>query len=360
MVAGQALNADKDGDSATGDDAVAFDPGGALAGTNTAQAAILANIMAASFAAPTDGSSSVVHTFLQAAVDNANTDDVDESRDAATVMGTYNGAMGTYTCSGANACTATVNEKGMLTGMTDGWIFEPAMGATSDVPDANYLAYGFWLSRTSNSDDVVTKYNEVETFAYAVGMPATADGRAVDIATIGSVEGSAKYNGGAAGVYVHTNDGGEITSATSGHFQADVTLNANFGGGNIAANQQFTIDGSVTNFALSGGEDNDWAVKLGLADFGGRTEGNAPGMTAPGDDRVGTFDGMAQGDTLAAQGSWDGVFWGLAGSSVDHDGDAGGTNPTDNIAQKPSAVTGEFNAYFTNGGVAGGYGANQE
>ena len=37
-------------------------------------------------------------------------------------------------------------------------------GATSDVADADYLHYGFWLARTSK-DGVVTSYDEVETFA---------------------------------------------------------------------------------------------------------------------------------------------------------------------------------------------------
>ena len=48
--------------------------------------------------------------------------------------------------------------------MTAGWIFTPDEGATSDVPDADYLHYGFWLQRTTDEDGVLT-YDEVETFA---------------------------------------------------------------------------------------------------------------------------------------------------------------------------------------------------
>ena len=48
--------------------------------------------------------------------------------------------------------------------MTDGWIFTPDKGATSDVADADYLHYGFWLMRTTDADGAIT-YNEVETFA---------------------------------------------------------------------------------------------------------------------------------------------------------------------------------------------------
>ena len=35
-----------------------------------------------------------------------------------------------------------------------GWAFIPDEGATSDVPDADYLHYGFWLKRTADADGV--------------------------------------------------------------------------------------------------------------------------------------------------------------------------------------------------------------
>ena len=78
--------------------------------------------------------------------------------------------MGTYKCNGAGAsCTVTVDSaKGVMTAITDGWIFTPDAGATSDVADADYLHYGFWLMRTTK--DGATTYNEVETFAEATGF----------------------------------------------------------------------------------------------------------------------------------------------------------------------------------------------
>ena len=66
--------------------------------------------------------------------------------------------------------------------------------------------------------------------------------------------GTATYNGGAVGVYVKNvlDDQANVVSATSGHFSADVELNASFGGGTVAANDQFTIDGTMaTGFALT-------------------------------------------------------------------------------------------------------------
>ena len=312
-------------------------------------------IMSASFSSASAGGSDATHAFLPAKDDDTSTADVDESRDAAKVMGSYDGGMGHYICStgdgGAN-CTVKVNAKGVVTGISAGWIFTPAAGAMVDVDDTSYLAYGFWLDRTSK-DGKVTSYDEVETFAMVVGMEETTEGSGVD--EIGSVMGSATYKGGAAGVYVNANDGGTIDKATSGHFQADITLNAKFGGGNIGVNNQFAIDGSITNFALSGKEENDWKVELMPADFSGRA-GMGPGKEAAGTSHENAFKGDAKGDALAATGSWNGVFYGAAGSEIDHDNDTS----TDGINQAPAAVVGEFNAYFTDGGVAGAYGANKE
>ena len=104
-------------------------------------------VQSSAFAAGTG--SSVTHTFNAAVVDDDQTAVVDESMDAAAVAGTYNGAMGMYRCNGGAGadCTVVVDDEGMLTAMSAGWVFIPAMGATSDVPDADYLNYGFWLKR---------------------------------------------------------------------------------------------------------------------------------------------------------------------------------------------------------------------
>ena len=64
---------------------------------------------------PGSGQSATL-TFTQAIVDNANTQDMDETKAAAEVMGYYNGAMGTYKCTGADACTVTADSMGKLTG----------------------------------------------------------------------------------------------------------------------------------------------------------------------------------------------------------------------------------------------------
>ena len=290
----------------------------------------------------------------------ADTDDGtpgNQPRAAFETAGTYNGADGTYKCNGENNdCTVDLNAKGEITGMSAGWVFIPGDGETVDVADASYLSYGFWLKRTMSAKDG-TVYDAVETFAMAHGIDRS------DAQNIGQVTGDATYEGGAAGVYVKnvTDNQGATLSSTSGQFEADVELNANFGGGNIGVNNQFAISGEVKNFTLhptddggnSNAADNDWAVKLNAADFSGRT-GMGPGKEPAESGFENTFSGTATGDSSAAAGSWSGAFWGAAGQ-IDHDND-GGTTPA--INTPPSAVTGEFNANFTDGTAAGGFGVN--
>ncbi|MDE0374047.1 MAG: hypothetical protein OXI73_16105, partial [Rhodospirillales bacterium] len=320
MAPGQALNADADGTAATGADAVAFDPGGALDGSSPGDATVLAKIMSNAFASST------------AAVLTFGGDDPDDATDGAfTTAGSYNGATGTYTCAGgAVDCTVTLDAMGVLINMSDGWIFTPDMGATSDVPDADYLQYGFWLKKTTDAMGAVT-YDEVETFA-ASSVAASGD--------VGAVTGSATYRGGTTGVYVRNvyNPDGTVDRATSGHFTADANLTATFGQvnddageGTIAPNRLYTLSGTIDGFRLSGGEANMWSVAL----HGDITE--STGIAA----------GTARGGVAGRDGSFSASFH---GSVTDGNNDA----------VRPHTVVGEFNADFSNGAVAGAFGARKE
>ena len=248
------------------------------------------------------------------------------------VAGTYDGAPGMYRCNAASgaSCTVSLDDEGMIIAMSDGWVFTPSAGAMVDVPDTSYLHYGFWLKRTTDDDGVLT-YNEVDTFAGASIAPS---------GPVADVDGTASYSGDAVGVYVHhvlSEGGGRIESSTSGHFKADASLKATFGQvnagdpplGTIAPNLLNSITGTIDNFALSGGEQNDWSVNL------------AKGAI---DTSNGTASGMAEGG--GASGSYSGTFHGALDSS----------DPT----VQPSAVVGEFNANMSNGSVAGAFGANKE
>ena len=242
------------------------------------------------------------------------------------VVGTFHGASGTYTCVDTAGCSVTVDDKGKLTAASDGWVFYPASGARAVVADADFLSYGAWLKRTTDVDGVLT-YNDVETFATS-SVPAS---------DASDVVGTATYEGGAAGVYVHNvlDPAGEIASATGGHFTADATLMATFGQvqddgseDTIALNMIDTISGAIDNFVLSGDEPQSWSVELERADI----------VANPTDDAPHVGDGATDGGV--GPGTYSATYYGAA----------------DDVTQ-PGSVGGEFNAHFTNGSVAGGYGA---
>ena len=257
-------------------------------------------------------------TVLMFADDDTTTNDMDEAFETA---GTYNGADGTYRCNGEADCTVTLDADGDITAISVGWIFTPDPGATSDVADADYQNYGFWLKRTTDEDGVLT-YDEVETFA----------GSSVPVSgSVASVTGNASYKGGATGVYVKNvyDTLGDIESATSGHFTADAILKAYFGGTSVAGDLQNTVTGTIDNFALSGDEANAWAVNL---------EGD-----------ITEADGIASG--AATGGGTPGTF-----SATFH----GSVEAVEEVVPQPSSVVGEFDANFSNGTVAGGFGARKQ
>ena len=318
------VDADEDGgDGALINDFTALHVG-VMGNPIAADSPILKLVKSDSFTAATEAE-------LMFAADVVATTGKDEAKE---VDGYYNGAKGTYRCDGTAECMVTIGTvegKLVINGMSAGWIFTPAEGATSDVADSSYLHYGFWLKKTTDEDGVLT-YNEVETFA----------GASVDAsANVTAVQGTASYTGDAVGVYVHnvlSDGGGMIESSTSGHFKADASLTATFAqiapelpnAGSIPPSLLNTITGTINNFDLSGDEANDWSVNL------------AKGMIAPNAD---TFSGDAHGGGTA--GTYSGTFHG----DVAEVGD---------VVPQPSAVVGEFNANFSNGSVAGGFGANKQ
>ena len=265
-------------------------------------------------------------TVPSAVEDNAGTMDVDETVAAFETDATFNGAPGKLKCAGDNPCTVTLDPAGKITEFGNGWEFTPAVGATVDVADKDYLHYGFWLQKTTDADGADT-YTEVQTFA----------GSSVDQSTdVSAVTGTAEYNGGAVGVYVKNvyNPDRTIASATSGHFQAKASLMAYFTGNDVAQSKQNTITGTINQFVLQHGEENEWSVALK-----GTIATNA-------------FSGEANGG--GEEGSFSGTFRGL-NDEYDHDDDT----ETGPIRRQPSSVVGEFDANFNDGTVAGGFGARK-
>ena len=143
-------------------------------------------------------------------------------------------------------------------------------------------------------------------------------------------------------MYVHSevNSDGSRVATTAGQFAADATLTATFGqvpvsaedtDGTIAPNLLNTVTGTIDDFVLEHGEANAWAVNLqGDIDMADGTVTSANGATGGG-----------------APGAWNATFHG----STD-DGD-------NNATVQPSSVVGEFDANFSNGSVAGAFGARK-
>ena len=334
MVMGQALNArdlddavDADEDGTATNDFTAL----TVAGNGADDAAIAVRMLVMSDSFASGSGASTTHTFDYEQADGDDTTLGAQPVEAAEVDGTYNGADGTYLCASTSAdCTVTVNAKGEVTGMSDGWVFIPGEDATSDVADADFLHYGFWLKNTTDKDGVVT-YNEVETFATA---SVAASGN------VAAVTGKGTYSGGATGVYVRDSLGedGTVMHSTSGRFTADASLTAYFSqtvddtdttgvdeSGQLRPADLNTVTGTIDSFRLSGGESNAWSVAL-------------------------------KGDIDTAEGTASGT---ANGGGVERMFNATFHGPTADDTQ-PSSVVGEFNASFSNGTVAGGFGATRD
>ena len=162
-----------------------------------------------------------------------------------------------------------------------------------------------------------------------------------------AVEGTAKYAGLAAGTFMRktlTPDGQPTGPFMSGGFDANVLLNAKFGGDTVAVADQFTIWGTVSNFKRSG-RDALAILSTGTPSipFGPLELNTEKAPLTIGDDAANTeTDGTFTGGTATGGGSWGGTFHG----------------PMDEDA--PTGVTGTFDAHFNNGHILGAYGARKQ
>ena len=244
--------------------------------------------------------------------------------------GTFHGVAGTYECT-ISACTVSTANDGMISSTGGTWTFTPdadlAEEIMIDLPDTDHLYFGWWLKEPDDAEGTYAfRTFSGGTVPFAVGNKFTSGNN-------DGLLGTASYRGRAAGQYV-TKDfsGGVLSGGKAGVFTATASLTANFGGDDIAVNDQFNIRGSVTDFrdvernsSLDG-----WSVTLNKVDL---APGRASFGGAAGDTTTATLGG------ITGTGTWEGAFFGNARA----DG-------------KPGAVAGVFDAHLPAAHIAGGFG----
>ncbi len=284
--------------------------------------------VALTFVAGTDNEDA--ERFVGGLLPNAPQSDDDASERtlaaAASVSGMFYGVSGRFVCGSAD-CIVTRDSKDKVT--NTGTITFTPTAYDADVtmakyatPDADYTSFGYWMESKKQRDD---SYNhDIRTFHHGMGGA---------LATLTSLEGSAEYYGAAAGVYVKKDGAGDSLVVTDGDFTADAMLTARFGGDTIAVRDRNKISGTISTFM-------DGSTNLGFADL---KMGAADIDTAT---TVGSFAGETNGG--GTSGNWSGQLYGSPGTD------------TAEAMRFPINVSGEFTGHFSNGHVAGAFGAEKD
>ena len=250
--------------------------------------------------------------------------------DALYIRGTYDGAPGEYRCTGA--CSSTNDGKGSPSALGGAWHFKPDSGAMVSQPDANYLYYGWWVSKDNDGGPTAA--------SAFVGEVGDVDGTG-DTPSGETLTGSATYAGHAAGKFAMSNtlDG----TGNGGHFTADAMLTAKFGA--IAEDNENGVTGTIDNFRLNDGdEDPGWSVTLNRSSAWA-TDG---GITGPTSDAT---VWSVNGNKALASGTWSGTMY----------DEMPGDPPNGDGSNIPTAVTGTFYSEFsTIGRMVGAFGAEKD
>ena len=235
------------------------------------------------------------------------------------------GAAGTFECTGATACTATINAAGAITLAGDAWNFTPNAGALLQQRDASYLRFGWWVRKDNKGSPT-----HADVFYGGAGgtVPTALADTAINNADL---IGKATYAGAAAGKFA-ISDPLRPGDDNSGHFTANAELEANFKG----AGEESTLTGMIDDFRLNDGSDDPgWSVTL-------REDALASGDTSFSGTTVWTIGG-AKG---AAGGSWEAQMF--------NDKPSDGTNV-------PHSTAGSFRSDFgSTHSLVGAFGAEKQ
>ena len=255
------------------------------------------------------------------------------------IRGSFYGEEGVYRCEVGTECSVTRTTAENVT--FSNFTFDPdadSPKARNVDADMDYTLFGYWMKSARQRDNADGKPVMVhEVAAFHSGMGVLGGGT-----YLAEVEGTAKYYGAAAGVYVKKEGVGDSREVTHGMFTADAMLTANFIGDDIPVNEHRTVSGTISGF-MDGSTDLGFAaLTLGPADI----------------DPSGTAGAILEAETNGGgtSGKWEGRFYGNANPGNDNaegsEEDRGNDFPTD--------VSGEFSGHFSNGDVVGAFGAKRD
>ena len=147
--------------------------------------------------------------------------DPDKAAEDLVIPGTFANAPGHYRCDeGVQACTSLGRgTKGVRMGA--GWTFDPDAGAMAYMPDGEYGHFGWWL-RVDEDDKYV-----VDVF-HGYKYETDTAGNRPDTTTFTALQGSADYEGPAAGKFAINSQFPGPGTLSGGHFTATASLTANF------------------------------------------------------------------------------------------------------------------------------------
>ena len=181
---------------------------------------------------------------------------IPENTVAVFIDGTFQGAPGRFRCTG-DRLQFNQRRQGQPERLGRSLALQARQRRDGDQPDTTYLYYGWWVSK--DDEDMPTAASAFTGTVFPTGGTAPVS---VDLAAA-TLEGSATYEGNAAGKFAMSNplDG----TGSGGHFTADATLTAKLGA--IAAPNNGGISGMLDNF-MANDESVPWSVELHLAPWG--------------------------------------------------------------------------------------------
>ena len=283
-----------------------------------------------------------------------------------TVTGTGVGAKNSYMggvhddVPGTFSCVVTDTLPcGVLTRQSDGkidvddvaraaaWYFMPTDpdAMISTVVDDMYLTLGWWLDRGDGTEPYY-----FDAFAAATGMSKNGDNATTTAVetelagtVVGPLQGTATYDGDAAGKYTILD--ADADTAEGGHFTASAMLEANF---DVAlavdtapATTGVRITGMIDNFMTGAVARPGWEVELMAGDGDGQAEG------------MQNYSNLNSGVTGSTE-------WTMGGAANPATGDWAADVYDGGMNDYPDAMTGTFDASGIIGRISGAFGAMEE